>query len=121
MHVRCMGDLNELFKLMEVPDELLAEPIDKQQTFNRMRACLERKIENATDSENVAAAIEDLRAINTVRNKLTHGGSELAEALNRLEIGYPIADHGKAWDQVRCRAVSALTVIRSALQTAIES
>ena len=35
-----LGDLNELFKLMVVPDELLPQPIDPQQTFNRISACL---------------------------------------------------------------------------------
>jgi len=113
-----LGDLNELFKLMEVPDELLSEPIDRQQTFNRISACLETKVRDAAERENAANAMDDLRAINVVRNKLTHGGSELADALNRLDIEYPIHNHGQIWDQIRSKAAAALTTIRSALQVA---
>jgi len=113
-----LGDLNELFKLMEVPDELLSQPIDRQQTFNRISACLETKVRDAAELENAANAMDDLRTINVVRNKLTHGGSELAEALNRLEIEYPIHNHGQAWDQIRSKAAAALTTVRSALQAA---
>ena len=112
-----LGDLNELFKLMEVPDELLSQPIDRQQTFNRICACLEAKVQDNAERENAASAMDDLRAINDVRNKLTHGGSELAEALNRLDIEYPIRNYGQAWDQIRSKAAAALTTIRSALQS----
>jgi hypothetical protein len=115
------GDLNELFKLMEVADELLEKPVGKQQTLIRIRTCLEAKIKDATNLENVYAAIEVLKDINTVRNKITHGGAELIEALKRLGVGYPIADHGNAWDIVRSKAADALSLIRSALQTAIEA
>ena len=113
-----LGDLNELFKLMEVPDELLQQPIDPQQTFNRISACLAAKLQDNAERENAANAMNDLRAINDVRNKLTHGGSELAEALNRLGIEYPIRNYGQAWDQIRLKAAGALTTIRSALQSA---
>lgn len=112
-----LGDLNELFKLMEVRDELLSQQIDRQQTFNRISACLETKVQDGAERENVTNAMNDLRAINTVRNKLTHGGSELVEALNRLDIEYPIQNHGQAWDQIRSKAAAALTTIRSALQS----
>jgi len=112
------GRLNELFKLMEIPDELLSQQIDRQQTFNRISACLETKVQDAAERENAANAMNDLRAINIVRNKLTHGGSELAEALNRLDIEYPIQNYEREWDQVRSKAAAALTTIRSAVQSA---
>ena len=64
----------------------------------------------------VLDAIGNLRDINTVRNKLAHGGAELVEALNRLSIEYPIRDYAKAWDRVRAVTAEALTTIRSALQ-----
>lgn len=112
-----LGDLNELFKLMEVPDELLQQPIDRQQTFNRISACLATKVQDAVERENITNAMGDLGAIN-LRNKLTHGGSEVKEALNRLDVEYPIQDHGHPWDQIRSKAAAALTTIRSALQAA---
>ena len=62
--------------------------------------------------------MNDLRVINDVRNKLTHGGSELAEALDKLDIEYPIRNYVQAWDQPRSKAAAALTTIRSALQSA---
>jgi hypothetical protein len=106
---------------MEVSDEIIPDgqrQIDNQQTFKRMAACLEGKVLETADREDLGRAIDDLKAINSVRNKLHHGGSELAEALNRLGIDYPIKDHGKTWDQVRSKATAALTTIRSALQSA---
>ena len=116
-----LGDLNELFKLMEIPERILPPAqqgqIDPQQTFRRMMACLQEKIQDTAERENVSAAMDDLWAINEVRNKLTHGGSELAEALHRLGIEYPITDYAQAWDQVRSEAAAALTTIRSALES----
>jgi hypothetical protein len=115
-----LGDLNELFKLMEIPEHVLPPAqrgqIDPQQTFRRMLACLQEKIQDTAERENVAPAMDDLRAINEVRNKLTHDGSELAEALHRLGIEYPIRDYAQAWNQVRSKAAAALTTIRSALE-----
>ena len=58
----------------------------------------------------------NLRTVNTLRNNLTHGGSESAETLNRLGIEYPIRDYAKAWDMVRARTAEAFTTIRSPLQ-----
>jgi hypothetical protein len=113
-----LGDLNELFKLMEIPDSILPTPIDPRQTFNRISACLATKIVDSAELENVETAMGDLHAINVVRNKLTHGGSQLAEALMRLGIDYPIRDYGQAWDQIRARTAAALTTIRSILQAA---
>ena len=117
-----LGDLNELLKLMDVPEEILPEEkrgqIDKQQTFNRM-ACLDAKIQDDAEGESTSEAMLDLRALNVVRNKLTHGGSELADALERLGLEYPIKDYGQAWDQIRLETAAALTTIRSALQGAL--
>lgn len=45
----------------------------------------------------LSSAMDDLVAMNTVRNRLTHGESELAEALNRL--GIELTDYAKAWDR----------------------
>ena len=116
-----LDDLNELFKLIDIPDEILDENgrrIDKQQTFKRMTACLELRITDEAERERISDAMGDLRAVNTVRNKLAHGGAELVEALSRLRIDYPIRDYSKAWDTVRARTAEALTTIRSALQGA---
>jgi hypothetical protein len=116
-----LDDLNELFKLIDIPDELLDEngrKLEKQQTFRRMTACLELRITDEAERERISDAIGDFRAMNTVRNKLAHGGAELAEALSRLRIEYPIRDYAKAWDTVRARTAEALTTIRSALQGA---
>jgi hypothetical protein len=118
-----LGDLNELLKLIHVSDNILPreqqQEIDPRHTFKRMAVCLKARIEDGADRENIDTAINDLAWINTVRNKLTHGGSELAVALNQLSIKYPITDYAQAWDQVRSRAALALTTIRSALQGTI--
>lgn len=81
-----------------------------------MLVCLQEKIQDTAERENVAAAMDDLRAINEVRNKLRHGGSELAEALHRLGIEYPTRDYAQAWNQMRSKAAAALTSIRAALE-----
>lgn len=117
-----LEDLNELFKLIDIPDDLLdgsGRQIDKQQSFNRMTACLETRIKEEGERERISDAFADLRAMNTVRNKLAHGGAELAEGLSRLRIEYPIRDYAKAWDTVRAKTAEALTTIRSALQGAL--
>ena len=47
-----LDDLNELFKLIDVPDDLLPEEkrqIDKRATFNRMTACIEGRIVDEAD------------------------------------------------------------------------
>ena len=70
---------------MDIPDELLPEsdrPIDKRQTFTRMVACLEARITDEAERDRLRASVDGLRAVNTVRNKLTHGGgSELVAAM----------------------------------------
>ena len=119
-----LQDLNELFKLMDIPDELVPEserPIDKGQTFTRMVACARgSRITDEAERERLRASVDGLRAVNTVRNKLTHGGgSELVKALRQLRIEYPISDYGKAWDSVRAKTAEALATIRSALQAAL--
>jgi hypothetical protein len=117
-----LEDLNEPFKLFDIQDEILDESgrqIDKQQTFKRMTACLELRITDEAERERISDAMGDLRAMNAVRNKLAHGGAELAEALSRLWIEYPIRDYSKAWDMVRAKTAEALTTIRSALQGAL--
>jgi len=76
-------------------------------------------VTDAAERENIQNAIEDLKSVNTVRNKLVHGGSELIEALSRLGIEYPIGNYEKAWDEVRSKTALALTNIRSALQGAL--
>ncbi len=114
-----LEDVNELLKLIDIADELLPEnerQIDKQQTLTRLAACLKARITDEAACEGVLDAIGNLRDINTVRNKLAHGGAELVEALNRLSIEYPIRDYAKAWDRVRAVTAEALTTIRSALQ-----
>jgi hypothetical protein len=117
-----LDDLNELFKLIDIPDELLDEngrQIEKQQTFKRMTACLETRIKDEAERERVSDAIGDLRAMNTVRNKLAHGGAELVEALSQLRIEYPMRDYARAWDTVRAKTAEALTTVRSTLQGAL--
>jgi hypothetical protein len=116
-----LEDINELFKLIDIPDEILlqSEQIEKQQTFTRMVSCLRARITDEAACEAALDAICDLRAINTVRNKLAHGGSELVEALGRLRIEYPIRDYSDAWDRVRAVTAEAVTTIRSALQGAL--
>jgi hypothetical protein len=116
-----LDDLNELVKLIDIPDDILdadGRQIDKQQTFKRMTACLELRVTDQAERERISDAMGDLRAMNTVRNKLAHGGAELVEALSRLRIDCPIRDYSKAWDTVRARTAEALTTIRSALQGA---
>lgn len=119
-----LGDLNDLFKLMDIPEQLLPSvaqgKIDKSQTYSRIEACLSSKILDDADRDCVGEAILDLKALTTVRNKLTHGGSEIVAALERLGVDYPITDHGKAWDQIRAKVAGALTTIRSALQATYE-
>lgn len=116
-----LGDLNELFKLMEIRDDDLPiehrEKIKKEQTFARIKVSLGAKIQDPTDQEAISGALDDLSSLNTVRNKLTHGGSELALALDQLGIGYPIRDYASAWNRVREKAAEALTIMRSALQS----
>lgn len=120
-----LGDLNELLKRMNIPDNDLPEDkraqIEKQQTFVRMQASLDAKIKDETDRERANDAVEKLKTINAVRNKLTHGGAELASALNRLGIQYPISDYSKAWDSIRSKAAESLTNIRKVLGNASEN
>ena len=107
---------------MDVPNESLPEDkreIDERQTFTRMMACLEALITDEAEHERVRGAVDNLRAVNMVRNKLTHGGWELVKALNQLRIEYPISEYGKAWDRVRAKTAEALATIRSALQSAL--
>jgi hypothetical protein len=119
-----LGDLHELFKLMEVVERLL--PADKQgqlhraPTFDRMEASLSARISDEVDRDRVVDAIGDLRALSKVRNNLTHGGSELVAALDRLGITYPISDHGKAWDRIRAKITEGLTTIRAAVEATLE-
>jgi hypothetical protein len=117
-----LGDLHELFKLMDIPDQLLPKEmegkLEKAQTFNRMEACLSVKIKDQAEGERATDAIATLRDVATVRNKLTHGGSDLIAALERLGLEYPLGEPAKAWDQVRSRVAEAVTAIRSALQGA---
>ena len=120
-----LGDLNELLRAMDIPDEHLPnenraggkKEIPKSEKLNRMSACLLNKLE-LDQSEPVRMAIDILRALNVVRNKLTHGGVELINALRQLGIEYPIVDYSKAWDRVRGRAAEALTTVRECLDTA---
>jgi hypothetical protein len=118
-----LQDLNELFKLMDIPDELLPEsdrPIDKRQTFTRMVACLEARITDEAERERLRASVDGLRAVNTVRNKLTHGGgSELVAAMCIFESNIRYRTMGKAWNAVRAKIAEALATIRSALQAAL--
>jgi hypothetical protein len=120
-----MGDLNELLRTMDIPDKFLPEEnragskdeILKTETLKRLSACLLRELEpDARDI--VARAVDILKALNVVRNKLTHGGVELVDGLRLLGIEYPIVDHAAAWDKARARAAEALTTIRECLDTA---
>jgi hypothetical protein len=117
-----LGDLNEIFKLFDIPNGVLPKSettIPKEQILNRMDACLHARIADEATLEAIAGAIDDLRAMNTVRNKLTHGGSELVRALGRLEIEFPIRDYCKAWDRVRAKVAEAVSTIRSAFQNVL--
>jgi hypothetical protein len=114
-----LEDLNELFRLIDIPDNLLPDsenPIPKVQTLARMETVLQVRLGKEPAFDGIRDAISDLRAMNTVRNKLTHGGSELADALNELGIEFPIRDHGRAWNRIRAKVAEALSTIRSALQ-----
>ena len=108
---------------MDIPDELLPEsdrPIDKRQTFTRMVACLEARITDEAERDRLRASVDGLRAVNTVRNKLTHGGgSELVAAMCIFESNIRYRTMGKAWNAVRAKIAEALATIRSALQAAL--
>ena len=121
-----VGDLNELLRAMDVPDGLLpqanriggAKPIPKTEKLNRLSACLKLKLGNE-ELERVSPAIDILKALIVIRNKMTHGGGELIAALSKIRIGYPIADYAAAWDMVRGRVAEALTMIRESLETLV--
>ena len=117
-----LEDINELVKLFDIPDDLVPvseRQIAKDQTLNRFTSCLQARIADEAAFDGVRDAISNIRAMNTVRNKLAHGGSELIGALNRLDINYPISDYGKAWDRIRAKVAEAVSTIRSALQSVL--
>lgn len=119
-----VGDLNELLRKMDIPDKLLpnenkssgAHPIPEAEKLNRLSACLHKNL-NPDEEEQITKAIDILKAINVIRNKITHGGAELIGALQRLGIEYPIFDYEESWDRIRSRAAEALSMIRSSLET----
>jgi hypothetical protein len=119
-----IGDLNELLRKMDVPDELMPDdnkcsgkqPIQEREKLNRLLACLRGKL-SSDEHEQVTRAVDSLKAINVVRNKITHGGAELLDALRSLGIKYPISDYSQSWDRIRSKAAEALTLIRSSLET----
>ena len=81
-----------------------------------MSACLRGKL-SSDEHEQIAGAVDILKAIIVVRNKITHGGAELLDALRYLGIKYPISDYSESWDRIRSKAAEALTMIRSSLET----
>lgn len=119
-----VGDLNELLRKMEIPDELLRDdnklsgkhPIPEAEKLNRLSACLRSKL-TSDEHDQIAHAIDILKAINVVRNKITHGGAELIDALRYLGIKHPINDYSESWDRIRAKAAEALSMIRSSLET----
>jgi len=118
-----VNDLNELLRKMEVPDELLPEdnrasgkqPIQAVEKLIRLSACLRSRLDPG-GQELVARAINILKAINVVRNKIAHGGAELVDALRFLSIKHPISDYSDSWDRIRSKAAEALTMIRSSVE-----
>jgi hypothetical protein len=119
-----VGDLNELLRKMDVPDELLPDdskpsgkaPIKQAEKLNRLSACLRGKL-SPDEQEQVALAMDILKAMNVVRNKIAHGGAELIDALRYLGIRYPISDYSDSWDRIRSKAAEALTIVRTSVET----
>jgi len=119
-----VGDLNELLRKMDIPDELLPDDnkssgrqaIPEAEKLNRLSACLRGRL-SSDEHEQIARAMDILKAINVVRNKITHGGAELLDTLRYLGIKYPISDYPDSWDRIRSKAAEALTMIRSSLET----
>jgi hypothetical protein len=119
-----VGDLNELLRKMEIPDELLPDdnkpsgkhPIPEAEKLNRLSGCIRSKL-TSDEHDQIAHAIEILKTINVVRNKITHGGAELIDALRYLGMKYPIIDYSESWDRIRAKAAEALSIIRASLET----
>jgi len=111
---------------MDVPDDLLPDeskptgkqPIQAAEKLNRLSACLRKKL-RPDDYEQIDTAVSILKAINVMRNKVTHDGVELVDAFLALGIEYPIYDYARAWDQLRSKAAEALTIIRSLLEAVV--
>jgi hypothetical protein len=108
-------DLNEIFKLLEIEDDLLPEnsTIKPEETFKRVEECLKKECPDKHGE--IALPLRKLRDINTVRNKSTHGGAELVTALGRLGIKYPISSYASAWGRIRVEVADALNRLRKLL------
>jgi hypothetical protein len=110
-----LSALADILKSMEIPDGLLPsdiQPINKDQTFVRLLACLQSCLE-AVDYNAVEQAVRTLRAVNEVRVALQHGGAarNLPAELMKLGVPYP-PQWGDAWDRIRAKTSEALHIIR---------
>ncbi|MDO8433755.1 MAG: hypothetical protein Q7S58_15230 [Candidatus Binatus sp.] len=113
-----VGDLGEMLRWIEVPDEKVPEDrgVKREEKLIRLTVAME-SVAPESEQENARRAIAILKDIVKVRNKMTHVGSpELIAALARLGIDFPISDYGLTWDAIRARAADALHAIRTAVQ-----
>ncbi len=117
-----MSALADVLKSMEIPDNLLSKEnhqIAKDQTLNRLLACLKAHLEEA-DYRSVENAVGTLRAVNDVRRTLQHSGAgrELPVALAKLGILYPSpsSNWGEAWDRIRAKTIEAFGIIREKIR-----
>jgi hypothetical protein len=114
--------LDDVFKLFMIDDDLLtatdlADPnIKGDKTLNRLTACLRARLSEDVIGD-ALEAIKILRRVNEVRVALQHSGAggKLAPALSALGVRQA-EDWPEAWNAVRRRAITALTLLRKALR-----
>jgi hypothetical protein len=110
-----LSALADTMKAIDIPDTLLTgedQKTPKDQTFVRLLACLKHYLDEA-EYQQIEPAVGVLRAVNSVRVALQHGGAarELPNVLSRLGIPYP-PEWGEAWNHIQTHVVNALGVIR---------
>ena len=115
--------LADVLGAMSIPDVLVnQEKIDG--SLNRLEAALRKNVLEESDRDSALAALPVLRAANALRRAAAHGGGtarvDRVRAEQTLRIAYyPDVSWNEVWNQVRARAVEALTSITSALRKGI--
>jgi hypothetical protein len=110
-----LSALADTMKAIDIPADLLAEEdrqINKDQSFNRLLACLKRYL-GQTEFQRIEAAVAILRNVTSVRDALQHSGAsrQLPDTFTKLGIPYP-PEWGQTWDHLRIKTVEAFNTIQ---------
>lgn len=94
------------------------KPPPKEQSLNRLRACLTAKVSDPDSLERVTHALGRLGRLQRIRSTLQHPDShdDLVRAAATLGLAWPPTDWAAAWEQVRTEAVDALGTLRDELR-----